>query len=168
MQIKRHFKILMFTMKLNAYSSRWNIWNHVPPNICWRAITIIIYFLPADLSPFLVKLSIYHNPYAWSIEINVQKASHPRNSFPILHNTFWFISAENCRIYDNQIHKYVGNIMHVYWRCIPSPFKGNMCLDRALFIWNILIESTSKRARNDSSHIISRLLFGSCKLFSRI
>lgn len=43
-----------------------------------------------------------------------------------------------------------------------------MCLDRALFIWNMLMESTPKRSRRGSSQIIFLLSFGSCKFFSLI
>ena len=52
---------------------------------------------------------------------------------------------------------------------IPSSvLKGQMCLARALFIWNMLIVLTRKRPRKGSSQRIFFLFFGSCKSFSRI
>uniref|UniRef100_A0A2P2MF70 Secreted protein n=1 Tax=Rhizophora mucronata TaxID=61149 RepID=A0A2P2MF70_RHIMU len=47
-----------------------------------------------------------------------------------------------------------------------SESSGQICFDRALFIWNMFMESTPKRAFNRSSQIIFLLFLGSCKSFS--
>lgn len=56
----------------------------------------------------------------------------------------------------------------LYNGSVPSEFNGQICLVKALFIWNISIELTLKTFLNLSSGKIFLLLFWSCRLFSRI
>jgi hypothetical protein len=84
----------------------------------------------------------------------------------------WKIKWMPCIPYSNTLIPHV-HCTHVCMSCRererggrerPSEFNGQICLVKALFIWNISIESTLKIFFNASSHRIFLLLLGSCKL----
>lgn len=80
------------------------------------------------------------------------------------------ILFECCIISDTHIKPHIKQNKRIESISVlpPSESNGQMCFARALFIWNIFMQSTQNRSRNVSSQSIFRLLDGSCKLCSRI